>query len=873
VAGVTEAWPLTGRVDELDAFRTVLGRPEARAFVLHGPAGVGKTRLADACRELAASTGSPTVRLVASRSAAALPLGALAPMLPPDVDASVGPAELLTRTEAELARLAGDGRLVVMVDDAHLLDPSSAVLLGQLAHAAHVLLVATIRSGADMPDAVSGWWRDEGVTRIDLQDLDQEATGEVLERALGGPVGRDTVHRLHVASGGNLLLLRELVLEAHRAGELLDSTGAWQVRRQPPARRLRDLLADRLDPLARSQRLLLDTLAVCGTLAPLELGIAEGELDDLEALEQRDLVRTRADGGRLEVALAHPLLGEVLRTELTSLRRRSILLATADRVAELGAQRRDDAFRVATWRLDAGGTPDPALLLQAAAVARFAHDYAAVERLARALSELSPSLEATVLLGEALYELGSFDESEAVLAAPVPPDADPSLLVQRATMRAKNLQWGLSDWPTALQVLRDAVATAGPDHADELLAEEAAVRMFAGQPQDAIDVLEPLVPRTDRVRVMKALTLGPTLAAAGRTSEAVAVASAGYQLHMTLADPQGLAHPGTHIVNQAFALVEAGRFAEAEELATIGHGVAVAERIPIAQIWFALVMARSATVRGHHAEAREWYQEAVSTARVHGFSGPLRIALSGQAATLAVLGRSEEAATLAAEAESFPPYGFLHHDQVIGPAWAAWATGDPARARQLLVAEGEAAEQCGNRCTASWLWYDAARLGERDLGPRMVAVADATDSALLHARAAHVVAIEADDPTRLAQAAEGFETLGMDLPAAEAWWSACDALRRRGEPRQASAADRRAASLAALCQGVRTPGVIRLDTVVPLTTREREVADLASRGLSGPEIAARLFLSSRTVDNHLQKAYAKLGVHGRRELAEALRRT
>ncbi|RXZ40468.1 LuxR family transcriptional regulator [Agromyces binzhouensis] len=52
----------------------------------------------------------------------------------------------------------------------------------------------------------------------------------------------------------------------------------------------------------------------------------------------------------------------------------------------------------------------------------------------------------------------------------------------------------------------------------------------------------------------------------------------------------------------------------------------------------------------------------------------------------------------------------------------------------------------------------------------------------------------------------------------------------------------------------------------PLTPREREVASLAAQGLSSNEIAGRLFLSTRTVDNHLQSTYAKLGIRGRREL-------
>jgi DNA-binding CsgD family transcriptional regulator len=58
--------------------------------------------------------------------------------------------------------------------------------------------------------------------------------------------------------------------------------------------------------------------------------------------------------------------------------------------------------------------------------------------------------------------------------------------------------------------------------------------------------------------------------------------------------------------------------------------------------------------------------------------------------------------------------------------------------------------------------------------------------------------------------------------------------------------------------------------VTPLTQRERDIATLAADGASSKEIADRLHLSVRTVNNHLQSAYSKLGIAGRRELAAAL---
>jgi DNA-binding CsgD family transcriptional regulator len=52
-----------------------------------------------------------------------------------------------------------------------------------------------------------------------------------------------------------------------------------------------------------------------------------------------------------------------------------------------------------------------------------------------------------------------------------------------------------------------------------------------------------------------------------------------------------------------------------------------------------------------------------------------------------------------------------------------------------------------------------------------------------------------------------------------------------------------------------------------LTPSERRIVGLAQRGLTNTEIATQLKLSSRTVENHLARAYAKLGVRSRTELA------
>jgi DNA-binding NarL/FixJ family response regulator len=58
-----------------------------------------------------------------------------------------------------------------------------------------------------------------------------------------------------------------------------------------------------------------------------------------------------------------------------------------------------------------------------------------------------------------------------------------------------------------------------------------------------------------------------------------------------------------------------------------------------------------------------------------------------------------------------------------------------------------------------------------------------------------------------------------------------------------------------------------------LSSREREIAELVALGLSNGEIAARVFVSTRTVEHHVSRILAKLGLKRRAEVASALLRS
>jgi DNA-binding NarL/FixJ family response regulator len=92
-----------------------------------------------------------------------------------------------------------------------------------------------------------------------------------------------------------------------------------------------------------------------------------------------------------------------------------------------------------------------------------------------------------------------------------------------------------------------------------------------------------------------------------------------------------------------------------------------------------------------------------------------------------------------------------------------------------------------------------------------------------------------------------------------------------GYRRRATAAEALARQLSEECEGL-APPLADSPGGVQLTAREREIAALAALGLSNREIAARLVVSLRTVENHLSRAFVKLGVTSRRELPGALER-
>jgi len=869
-------WPIVGRRSELAVFERVLCSGEHAGLVIHGRAGVGKTRLAQECRQQAAAAGHPTERVTGSRSTALVPLGAVAGLLAdgpdrPGPDGQLDTAALFDRTRQALDHRHGGRRLVIVADDVPLLDSASLALLGYLAAQGTIFLIATVRTGEPAPELLTGLWREGRLERVDLADLGRADLETLLHRALGGPVEAGTGREFWQVTGGNPLYVRELVLGSLESGALVERSGVWHLEGPVPSTaRLADLVEQRIAGLSAEARSVVELLAVC---EPLELGYLEtaAPAGVLESLERAGLVTiTVAEG---EVRLAHSLHGKVIRSVMPKTRARAILLAQAGRL-EAASPTDATALRIAVWRLDAGARPDPAVLVRGAHLARYAHDFRTVRRLVEAVPAEQLDAAGGLLLGEALYELGAFDDADRILARGQQFPASERVALRLAVTRATNAQWGLCQPGTALAInaAARAVVTSQP-LAEELLAHQASVLTFSGHPGRALALLEHIHGTSRRTRVARAIAAAPALAVTGRTAEAVKAAQAGYADHRALDEELAIAHPAMHLVNQVFALAEAGRLAEAEQLARAGAEIVAAQRVPIAQIFFAANLGRVAALQGRAATAGRYWAEAAGLATAHRFAGPRRLALSGLALAHAMAGDPGAAAQALAERDTGPAFGFRGPEQQLADAWTAHASGRPAEAAARFRDAAAQAASTGHKTAESWLLHDLMRTSGEDTSARLRELAGACDSPLISARARHAAAARARNAQELAGAASDFEALGAMLLAAEAASGAAEAFTRAGHRRAATAAFRRSRTLAASCEGATTPGLFHTSAPDPLSGRERQIAMLAANGMASKDIAERLFLSVRTVSNHLQHAYTKLGVSSRAALAEAVSST
>jgi replication-associated recombination protein RarA len=195
-------WPLIGRREELSLIERTLSDGQFRGLLLAGAPGVGKTRLAREALTAAEAAGCFTRRAAASRAVAAIPFGALAHLLPLTGDNSTH-LQVLQQAGEWMAAQAGGRRVVLGVDDAHMLDDASAALLFHLVVNGIASVVATLPTGEPAAGLVTALWNEGVAERLEIQALARAEVDELIEAVLGAPVDGLTRARLWQLGHGN----------------------------------------------------------------------------------------------------------------------------------------------------------------------------------------------------------------------------------------------------------------------------------------------------------------------------------------------------------------------------------------------------------------------------------------------------------------------------------------------------------------------------------------------------------------------------------------------------------------------------------------------------------------------------------------------
>ncbi|SKB02406.1 AAA ATPase domain-containing protein [Agreia bicolorata] len=886
VLGVA-AWPLVARGPVVDRIVSTLSSASTLAVVLHGEAGIGKSRIAAAAADALQQNGWSTLRLSARTSLSALPLGGLAPLFAserPDLGRLASdPLALLTFASDRIRSLAPERHVLLVVDDLPLLDALSLHLVAQLVQTGIVRLLATIPEGSPVPDPILALWTESSALRIDIAPLDRDESARVLEAALGASVAGRTAETLHRASSGNPLFLRELSLGAILGGSLQAVEGVWQLvgpLSGTPA--LRDVMVARLQALTTAELDLIERLALCSRLPMAQLRQPNSR-QTVRRLESAGLVSLSESNGVVVAALAQPHYASVVRSGMSLLRVEDVLLEQAD-IASEGELTTDEAFRVAVWRLDAGRPSNPDLLASSARLAQLTHDHAQAARLARAaIAAGAAGADIHILLADSLRRRGEEQPSAlAVDEADRRNDAEPTaepVAAQIAATRALLLHDQPGGLDAANSVLDEALARY-PDQSESITLLRSMMLFTREESGSALDAIESLLTpgrvdtksQPERAAVV-ALAAAPALAAAGRYSESeewVAV------LRDALPSTGDRAFV---LFTTAITAFTGGSLDTARQRSLDTLSEAIQFDDEVSTRWAELLLGQVTLEIGAVDTASRWIRDAISGAQLTGPRVLLGASLATLAAAHAQAGRFDEAdATLAG----------LSDDEQMGRYYRSLARGLVASGRGdadgavgLLSRAASDYEEAGELHHASGLFFAAARIAgagmtnppaaAEHLAAALEAIAARGDSPLFAARASHARALVERDADELMRASAAWEVLGGDLFAAEAAAAAGAIARAAGEVQVSMGYLQRAQEFAARCAGAAS-AILEVSVAAPdvLTKRERQIADLAGSGLSSQEIASALFLSVRTVDNHLQSSYGKLGVAGRKELMKLL---
>ena len=863
------SWPLTGRSQELGAIEAALSAPDVFGIVVSGPSGVGKSRIAREALSAAVARGSEGRWVIGTSSARALPLGAFSAWMQSGVADTV---QLVRGVIESLTAVSAGASMVLVVDDAHLLDDLSTFVVQQVVQRGAAKAVLTVRDDEPIPAAVQEIWRSGQFDRLDVQPLSLDESSSLLSATLGGSADPDAAQRLWRLTRGNALYLRNLVEQEVADGRLEVRDGFWRWLGDPiVAPGLVELVESRIGDLPAPVADVIDALAVGEPIALAALK----RITDAAAVEEADnrgLIALDTHDGGAEVRVSHPLYGEVRRKRAapTRLRRLRGLVA-----AELGASDdRDDVqtlVRRATLALDSDLAPDADLLVRAAHGAVWLADLPLADRIAEEAIRAGAGPEANFVRAHALSWLSQGDEAEMVLSGIATDRLSDDDRARLAFLRASNMLWVLADPARAKALIDDASRATSPQarsYVDAFLT----VYWFAmDQPDLATKASQDLaladLPAVAATEMAWALAV--IAADAGRTADAVAIAEAGYagatqsldapQMRFNIAD--------AHVS----ALLLAGRIRDA---------IDVAERVRqqagdlpgAAHLLGAAVAGRVALGAGRLDAACSLLEQAAVafSDSGHSLGWGYRYHLP-RVTTLAMRGSLGDVAQLPALGEIARPFRSLSFERSLALAWLAAAEGAVGEAISILRSAAESAGTKGQFAAEVVCLQTATQFGDHSGAARLGELEAIVDGPRVGCAARFAEALRDGHVAALVAASEDFERMGDLVAAADAAAHAAVAYRDQGQRGSALGCSARADALAEQCGGVSTPALRQAVEDLPLTDREREIVMLLTADLSNRAIADRLMLSIRTVESHVSRAMAKTGSANREELANLLR--
>jgi DNA-binding CsgD family transcriptional regulator len=865
--GSGSTWPIVARDDEFRLALAALDHSsEFQGVALLGDSGVGKSTLARALADAVESDGRTVRFVLGTQTGSAVPLGAFSRSV--TIDSAHEPATMLAAAQKTLEQ---EENLVVVVDDAQLLDPLSATLVSQLAVSGSARLIVTIRSGDAVADAVTALLKERLLVGLHIDPFTREQTGELARAVLGGAVQSRLVDELYGRTAGNLLLLRGLLGAGRESGVLVHTEDGWQLRGPLRAdRELYDLLEFRLRSLAPEELEAVEILAT-GELLDWEI---LGELCDAEAvagLERRGLIQLVADGSDMVARLNHPIVGEAALQLAGVVRSRRLngLLAQALRKHLQAGDRRSrlpdvrGQIRLAQFMVRSDLTPDLDVIIGAAASAVTMSNLGHGEELARFAFDHGGGLPAALVLADALSWQGRGDEAEAVLRDVDPRGEDELLAIRWGCLRAANLFWVSGRVEHARRVLADVRDRVDSEAGIGLVAAmELSFAFFSGDVAMAIDsgptlCASGLLPVAT---VWAAVATACALALAGRSGEVGQIADAGLRAAaLSESGPQRFAIG----VAEVMALTAAGDHPAAERVweryAAMAAGVANA-----------MVDAMQGLVqlaRGALPSACSALQDSLSAVS-QGFPSPWAMLVAAWSAQAeGARGNSEAAAaSLRISEEAYGPQVAVFLPELeLARAWERASVGQTTAAQTHAVRAAQIARRARMSAVEMRALHTGVRFGDRSQAGRLGELARTLKTPLAEAIADHARGLADHDSDLLDAAADRFADMGAAALAADAAAQAAREHARRGDRGKELESSTRAHWLASQ-GGVRTPAVDAAAQPLPITDREREIAMLAADGLSNRQIAERLSLSVRTVDGHLYRIFAKLGIESRDQL-------